>query len=586
MYDMKIVGGTVVDGTGADRYRADIGIKDGKIVEVRRRTNGDDQLAGEAAETIDATDRIVAPGFVDIHTHYDGQATWDNLLEPSSGHGVTTIVAGNCGVGFAPVRPGSEEWLIKLMEGVEDIPGTALTEGMTWGWETYPEYLDVVEKHQFAVDVGSQVAHGAVRAYAMGERGARNEPATPDDIAAMSRLVREAIEAGALGFSTSRTIAYRAMDGEPVPGTFAAEDEVFGLGRAMAAGGQAVFELAPQGAAGEDIVAPKKELEWMRRLGAEIERPLSFALIQVDADPNLWREQLDISAAAHAAGSQLYPQIAARPFGMLLGFPGHHGFTHRPTYRKLKAECSHEELAHRLAEPAVKAAILSEDDLPIDPSLLFDGMFMLVKHSLDRIYHLGDPPDYEPTPDCTVAAIARERGEDPMTTLYDLMLEADAGSMLMLPFFNYADGNHDAIREMLTHPAGVLGLSDGGAHCNLICDASFPTFLLTHWARDRHRGEKLPLEYLVRKQSRDTAHLFGLTDRGTIELGKKADINVIDMNALRLLPARMAYDLPAGGQRLVQGASGYAATIVSGAVTRRDGVDTGARPGRLVRGVR
>ena len=586
MYDMKIVGGTVVDGTGADRYRADIGIKDGKIVEVRRRTNGDDQLAGEAAETIDATDRIVAPGFVDIHTHYDGQATWDNLLEPSSGHGVTTIGAGNCGVGFAPVRPGSEEWLIKLMEGVEDIPGTALTEGMTWGWETYPEYLDVVEKHQFAVDVGSQVAHGAVRAYAMGERGARNEPATPDDIAAMSRLVREAIEAGALGFSTSRTIAHRAMDGEPVPGTFAAEDEVFGLGRAMAAGGQAVFELAPQGAAGEDIVAPKKELEWMRRLGAEIERPLSFALIQVDADPNLWREQLDISAAAHAAGSQLYPQIAARPFGMLLGFPGHHGFTHRPTYRKLKAECSHEELAHRLAEPAVKAAILSEDDLPIDPSLLFDGMFMLVKHSLDRIYHLGDPPDYEPTPDCTVAAIARERGEDPMTTLYDLMLEADAGSMLMLPFFNYADGNHDAIREMLTHPAGVLGLSDGGAHCNLICDASFPTFLLTHWARDRHRGEKLPLEYLVRKQSRDTAHLFGLTDRGTIELGKKADINVIDMNALRLLPARMAYDLPAGGQRLVQGASGYAATIVSGAVTRRDGVDTGARPGRLVRGVR
>ena len=586
MYDMKIVGGTVVDGTGADRYRADIGIKDGKIVEVRRRTNGDDQLGGEAAETIDATDLIVAPGFVDIHTHYDGQATWDNLLEPSSGHGVTTIVAGNCGVGFAPVRPGSEEWLIKLMEGVEDIPGTALTEGMTWGWESYPEYLDVVDKHQFAIDVGSQVAHGAVRAYAMGERGARNEPATPEDIAAMSRLVREAIEAGALGFSTSRTIAHQAMDGEPVPGTFAAEDEVFGLGRAMAAGGQAVFELAPQGAAGEDIVAPKKELEWMRRLGAEIERPLSFALIQVDADPNLWREQLDISAAAHAAGSQLYPQIAARPFGMLLGFPGHHGFTHRPTYRKLKAECSHEELAHRLAEPAVKAAILSEDDLPIDPSLLFDGMFMLVKHSLDRIYHLGDPPDYEPTPDCTVAAIARDRGEDPMHTLYDLMLEADAGSMLMLPFFNYADGNHDAIREMLTHPAGVLGLSDGGAHCNLICDASFPTFLLTHWARDRHRGEKLPLEYLVRKQSRDTAHLFGLTDRGTIELGKKADINVIDMNALRLLPARMAYDLPAGGQRLVQGASGYAATIVSGAVTRRDGVDTGARPGRLVRGVR
>src|SRR5271155_3890240 len=256
MYDIKIIGGTVVDGTGADRYHADIGIKDGKIVEVRRRTNGDDQPAGEAAEPIDPAGRVGAPGFVDIHTHYDGQVSWDSLLEPSSGHGVTTVVTGNCGVGFAPVRPGSEDWLIKLMEGVEDIPGTALTEGMTWGWESYPEYLDVIGGQQFAVDVGSQVAHGAIRAYAMGERGARNEPATPDDIAAMGRLVREAIEAGALGFSTSRTIAHQAMDGEPVPGTFAAEDELFGLGRAMAAGGQAVFELAPQGAAGEDIIAP------------------------------------------------------------------------------------------------------------------------------------------------------------------------------------------------------------------------------------------------------------------------------------------------------------------------------------------
>jgi N-acyl-D-amino-acid deacylase len=521
MYDMKIVGGTVVDGTGTDRFPADIGIKDGKIVEVRRRTNGHSELAAEAAETIDATDRIVAPGFVDIHTHYDGQVSWDPLLEPSSGHGVTTIVAGNCGVGFAPVRPGSEDWLIKLMEGVEDIPGTALTEGITWGWETYPEYLDVVGKQQLAVDVGSQVAHGAIRAYAMGDRGARNEPATPDDIAAMSRLVQEAIEAGALGFSTSRTIAHRAMDGEPVPGTYAAEDELFGLGRAMAAGGQAVFELAPQGAAGEDIVAPKKELEWMQRLSAEIERPMSFALIQVDADPNLWREQLDVSAAAHAAGSQLYPQIAARPFGMMLGFPGHHAFTHRPTYRKLQAECSREELAQRLAEPAVKAAILSEDDLPIDSSLLFDGMFALAQNVLDRLYDLGDPPDYEPTQDRTVAAIARERGEDPLATLYDLMLQSDAGAMLMLPFFNYSDGNHDAIREMLTHPAGVLGLSDGGAHCGMICDASFPTFLLTHWARDRHRGAKLPLEYMVRKQSHDTAQLFGLSDRGTIEVGRR-----------------------------------------------------------------
>ncbi|MEH3132755.1 MAG: amidohydrolase family protein [Mycolicibacterium neoaurum] len=586
MFDLLITGGTVVDGTGADRFTADVAVKDGRIVEVRRRGPGDPPLAAETAETIEATGKIVAPGFVDIHTHYDGQVSWDDVLEPSSSHGVTTVVAGNCGVGFAPVRPGQEQWLIELMEGVEDIPGTALTEGITWGWESYAEYLDVIGRRELAVDMGSQIAHGTVRAYAMGERGARNEPATPEDIAAMSSIVREAIEAGALGFSSSRTLAHRAMDGEPVPGTFAAEDELFALGRAIAAGGGAVFELAPQGAAGEDIVAPRRELEWMRRLGEEIDCALSFALIQVDADPQLWREQLDLSAAAHQAGSRLYPQVAARPFGMLLGFPGHHAFTHRPTYRALKASCGREELAARLAEPAVRQAILSEEDLPIDPNVLFDGMFALAQYSGDRLYSLGEPPDYEPTRDKTVAAIAADRGQDVLAAMYDLMLEADASNMLMLPMFNYSDGNHDAIREMMTHPAGVLGLSDGGAHCSMICDASYPTFLLTHWARDRHRGEKLPLEYVVRKQSHDTAQLFGLTDRGVIQTGKKADINVIDLDALTLHAPRMAFDLPAGGHRLVQGASGYTATIVNGVITRRDGVDTGKRPGRLLRGTR
>lgn len=586
MFDLKITGGTVVDGTGADRFTADVAIRDGKIVEVHRRGPNDPVLSGDSAETIDAGGKIVAPGFVDNHTHYDGQVSWDSVLEPSSNHGVTTVVAGNCGVGFAPVRPGQEEWLIALMEGVEDIPGTALTEGITWGWESFGEYLDVVGKRELAVDMGTQIAHGAVRAYAMGERGARNEPANADDIKAMAKLVQEAIEAGALGFSSSRTLAHRAMDGEPVPGTFAAEDELFALGRATAAGGAAVFELAPQGAAGEDIIAPRKELDWMRRLGEEIDCALSFALIQVDADPNLWREQLDLSAAAHQAGSRLFPQVAARPFGMLLGFPGHHAFTHRPTYRRLVAECTREELAEKLAEPAVRAAILAEEDLPIDPTKLFDGMFMLAQNAANRLYHIGEPPDYEPTVERTVAAIAERRGVDPLAAMYDLMLEANAGAMLMYPMFNYSDGNHDAIREMLTHPAGVLGLSDGGAHCSMICDASYPTFLLTHWARDRHRGEKLPLEYVIRKQSHDTAQLYGMSDRGVISVGKKADLNVIDLDALTLHAPKMVYDLPAGGKRLVQGASGYNATIVSGTVTRRHGIDTGARPGRLVRGIR
>jgi len=414
VFDLKITGGTVVDGTGVDRFDADIAVKDGKIVEVRRRGPGSPPLEGEAAETIDAQpeDRRAR-----IRRHPHPLRRPGQLGRPARAvqqSRVTTIVTGNCGVGFAPVRPGQEDWLIGLMEGVEDIPGSALTEGISWGWESYPEYLDIIGRGQFAVDVGSQVAHGAVRAYAMGERGARNEPASPEDIAAMARLVQEAIEAGALGFSTSRTIGHRAIDGEPVPGTYAAEDELFGLGRAMAAGGQAVFELAPQGVAGEDIIAPKKELDWMQRLGAEIDRPISFGMIQVDNAPDLWREQLDISAAAHAAGSRLYPQIAARPFGMLFGFPGHHAFTHRPTFRRLKAECSREELANRLADPAVKAAILSEDDLPPDPNLLFDNMFALAQYSLGRLYALGDPPDYEPTDERTVEKIAAERGEDPL----------------------------------------------------------------------------------------------------------------------------------------------------------------------------
>jgi N-acyl-D-aspartate/D-glutamate deacylase len=586
MFDLKITGGTVVDGTGADRYRADVGIKDGRIVEVRRRDGDGPGLEGEAATTVDATGRVVTPGFVDVHTHYDGQVSWDETLEPSSLHGVTTVVSGNCGVGFAPVRPGREQWLIELMEGVEDIPGTALAEGITWEWESFPEYLDAIEKRHLAIDFGTQVAHGAVRGYAMGERGARNEDATDDDIAAMARIVQEAVEAGALGFSTSRTEGHRAIDGEPVPGTYAVERELFGLGRAMAAGGQAVFELAPAGAVGEDDVAAMRELDWMTRLAAETQRPVSFTMIQTQSAPDLWRKQLDLAGDAVANGIPVYAQFAARPFGMLFGFPGYHGFDHRPTFQKLKAELDREELAARLADPDVRATILGEADLPPDPAKQFDAMFAMIQHGLGNLYAIGNPPDYEPTPDRTVAAIAEARGADPLATLYDLMLEDNAGAMLMMPFFNYAEGNHDAIYDMISHPAAVSGLSDGGAHCGLICDASYPTYLLTHWARDRHRGPRFSLEHMVRKQTLETATLFGLSDRGVIQVGKKADFNVIDMDALALGTPQMVYDLPAGGRRLVQGASGYDATVVNGVVTRRHGVDTGARPGRLLRGVR
>ncbi|GAA2731316.1 N-acyl-D-amino-acid deacylase family protein [Actinocorallia aurantiaca] len=581
MYDLAIVGGTLIDGTGAPARRADIGIRDGVIVTVAER------LDGPAAETIDAAGMIVTPGFVDIHSHYDGQVTWDTALDPSASHGVTTVVSGNCGVGFAPVRPGSEDWLIELMEGVEDIPGAALAEGIEWKWESFPEYLDAVDGRGLALDYGVQIAHGPLRAYVMGDRGARNEEATPEDIEAMAVLVEEAVRAGALGFSTSRTLTHRAIDGTPVPGTFATEDELFSLGRAAAAGGRAVFELAPLGTAGEDIVAPHREMDWMKRLSAETGLPVSFSLLQIDAAPELWKEMLEQSKAAHAEGIQLYPQVAGRPFGMIVGFTGRHAFTLRPTYEELAARLAREELLAELARPEVRAKILAEADRDPRPGDMSDMIALGQQFLTDRIYPLGGPvPDYEPAPDRSVAALAAAEGVDPMAKLYDLMLEDDGRAMLMVPIFGYSDNDHEALREMLLHPAAVIGLADGGAHVAMVCDASMPTYLLTHWARDRRRGETLPLEYLIRKQTRDTAHLYGLTDRGEVAEGKKADLNVIDFDTLFLDVPRMAHDLPAGGGRLLQDARGYAATVVSGVITRRNDKDTGARPGRLVRGAR
>jgi N-acyl-D-aspartate/D-glutamate deacylase len=576
MFDLIIRGGTVVDGTGRDRLVADVAVEGGRIVEIAPG------IDAAAATEIDATGQIVTPGFVDVHTHYDGQATWDELLDPTSGHGVTTVVMGNCGVGFAPVRPGSEEWLVQLMEGVEDIPGTALHEGITWGWESFPEYLDALAARHYSIDIAAYVGHGPVRAYVMGERGARNEVATADDIAAMGRIVREAIESGAVGFSSSRTLNHKARDGEPVPGTFAAMDELDGIADAVVAAGGGLFEVAPQGL---EFDAPvfMSEVEWMSRLTRRTGLPVTFAMLQNELNPDSWREALDIVDVTNAAGASLRPQIAARPFGMMLGWAGYHFFSKRPTYVELAARLPHDELVARLQRADVRAAILAEPDLAPDPTKQFDGIGAFLTGMLDKIYAMGTPPDYEPTADRTVTALAAASGVDALGLAYDLMNDDGGRAFLMLPFFNYVGGSQDAIYEMLRHPATVSGLSDGGAHCRMICDASIPTYVLTHWGRGRTRGPRLSLEEAVKLQTKDTADLVGFDDRGSVEVGKRADLNVIDIDRLTLGFPRAADDLPAGGRRLLQDAVGYTATIVAGQVTRRDGADTGARPGRLVR---
>ncbi len=485
MSDLVIRNGTIVDGTGRDAFVGDVSIRDGRIAQVGEPGTVD---APEGADEVDATGLLVTPGWVDIHTHYDGQATWDDVLAPTAWHGVTTLVMGNCGVGFAPVVPERRDWLIGLMEGVEDIPGTALAEGIEWDWETFPEYLDALEPRRWTMDVGTQVAHGAVRAYVMGERGARNEPATPEDIARMKEIVRDAVAAGALGFSTSRTIAHVAIDGEPVPGTFAAEDELFGIGSALGELGTGIFELAPQGAAGEDVVGPIQEVDWMRRLSAEIGRPVTFALIQVDAAPGLWKELMDASLAAADDGADIWPQVAGRATGLLSGHHTTYGlFDAFPAYQELKARgLSDEELVEELRRPEVRAAILGwEPDEVTAQSLA--GAY-------ERTFLLGDPPDYEPGPDRSLAGLAEANGTTPLEVAYDAMLADGGRGLLYVPILNYAEGSLDPVREMFLHPRAAAGLADGGAHCGVICDASMPTFMLTHWTRDRSRGETLPLE--------------------------------------------------------------------------------------------
>jgi len=568
-YDLVIRGGNLIDGTGSPARVGDLAIQDGRIVAVG-------EVDGDGVREIDASGLAVTPGFVDIHTHYDGQATWDPQLAPSCYHGVTTVVMGNCGVGFAPVEPGKEDFLIGLMEGVEDIPGTALHEGIDWSWRTFPEYLDRLDRLKFTMDVGTQVPHGSVRAYVMGQRGADNQPATREDIEQMAAIVKEGIAAGALGFSTSRTIAHRAITGEPVPGTFAAEDELFGIGRVLGELREGIFEVAGAGAAGEDIAAPAKELDWMVRLSQQIQRPVTFAMVQIDAAPDLWRELLERSAAAVKDGAQVFPQVAGRPFGFLIGHQTQvHPLAACPTYAAL-LELPFEARIAKLREPDTKRKILAEASP--EASMLLG--------QLGRMFPMGDPPNYEPSYDDSIEAIAQRQGVDATELLYDRMLDRDGRELFLVPLLNYSQGNADPIREMMYHPRAALGLGDGGAHCGMICDASIQTFMLTHWVRDRTRGERIPVEFAVKRMSSDTAELYGLRDRGTLEVGKKADLNLIDLAALRLEPPEMIHDLPAGVKRFMQRARGYRATIVSGEITMENDEPTGAHPGRLIRGGR
>ena len=580
MFDIIIRGGTIVDGTGAAPVVADIAISDGKIAEVAST------VVGEAREVIAADGLLVTPGFIDIHTHYDGQVSWDTLLEPSSAHGVTTVVVGNCGVGFAPVRPGKEEWLVQLMEGVEDIPGTALHEGINWEWETFPEYLDAIDKRRYAVDVAAYVPHGAVRGYVMGERGARNEDATAEDLAEMARIVREAREAGAVGFSTSRTMGHRAKDGQPVPGTFASSDELNALADALVAGGGGIFEVAPEvlpDGGDQPTMGMTEELEWMGDLALRTNLKVTFLLLQYMTMPNAWKQALDHSHDVMSKGGYLRPQVAARPFGMMVNWAGYHPFMKRPTFVELSSSLSLDDLRRELARDDIKQKILGEQNGPVDPSIQFDGLGPRLGMIPHLIYAMGEGVDYEPTPDMSVKALASQRGVTTDEMAYDLLNQNNGCASLMFPTLNYVEENHDVIYEMLTHPAAINGLSDGGAHVRMICDASIPTYLLTHWARDRARGPKLSLSEAVRLQTTATADVLGLSDRGRIAPGLRADINVIDFDKLELHAPRAVDDLPAGGRRLVQSASGYVATIVNGIVTRRDGADTGERPGRLVR---
>ena len=576
MHDIVFKGGTIIDGTGQPGFNGDVAVTAGRISAVGGKI-------GDARRTVDANGLLVAPAWVDVHTHYDGQVTWDPQLAPSLWHGVGTVVFGNCGVGFAPVKPDRHRWLIELMEGVEDIPGVALEKGIPWGWESFAEYLDVLAAMPRTIDVGAQLTHGALRAFVMGERGAKNRPATGDEIAAMASMVKHAIHVGALGFSTSRTLIHTAIDGEPVPGTFAPEEELSAMARAIVSAGRGILEWVPRGVGGEEADAGTliEEMKLMRRITAT-GCPVTFLIVQNNTEPNQWREQMRIVEAAAQAGEHLTPQVFARPICTLFSIAGDHPFTFLPSYAPLK-DLSLADRLRAMRNPETKRSLLAD----VDPNTT--GMSLIYQNPLiwERTYPMGTPLSYTPAEKDSIASIAKREKRDPREVAYDLLLENDGRAFLMYAAANYAEGNPNAVHEMLSHPLAVLGGSDAGAHVRVICDASIPTYMMTKWSREHRAGDPhhLPIERVIKKMTSETARLYGMFDRGTLEPGMKANLNLIDYDNLAVEHPEMVNDLPGGMPRLMQKARGYVATLVNGEMIQENGRETGARPGKVVRGI-
>ena len=569
MFDTVIRGGTIVDGSGAPRFTGDLGIKDGRVAEVGGKL-------GAGKREIDASGAIVTPGWVDVHTHYDGQVTWDPYLSPSTDHGVTSVVMGNCGVGFAPVRPDKRDWLISVMEGVEDIPGTVLSEGLQWEWESFPEYLDALDRKPRALDVGAQIPHSALRTYVMGERGITHDEATPDDIRQMVGLVREALTSGALGFSTTRTLIHKYQQRKYPPGTFASPDEILGIARTMGAVGHGVFQMTSNHSQMET------EVPWMADVARQNKLPVAFALVQTDQTPDTWKRLLAMLDETHRQGVPLYGAVAGRPAGILMAWLGStHPFMAHPLWQSLAPLPWPEKLA-RLRDPEVRRQLT--DMGVMQQAAQYDMRMAYLTQSFHKMYALGAEPDYEPAQEHSIASIAKRDGRSPLEVAYDMLMAEDGKGIVYFPSFNYAYNDLSQLHTQLQHPRTMMSLADGGAHCGYICDVSMPTYMLTHWARDRKRGPTLPLELMVRRQTHDTSAIYSLNDRGLLKPGYLADINIIDYDKLHIPPPYVAFDLPAGGRRLVQTATGYRATFKSGEAIMENGERTGALPGKLMRG--